>query len=66
MVKPLAVILKSAALSICEDGWCDAFVDVTKDGNAETVRNISTEQHVDIHIPQIQAGQETELVEDIN
>ena len=60
---PLAVILKSAALSICEDGWCDAFVDVTKDGNAETVRNISTEQHVDIHIPQIQAGQETELVE---
>ncbi len=60
---PLASILKSAALSICEADWCGAFVDVTKDGDVETVRNISTEQHVNTHIPQIQTSEEAELVE---
>ncbi len=59
---PLAVILNSAALSICESDWDDAFVYITKDGDANTVRNISLEQHVDVHIPQIQASEEPELV----
>ncbi len=59
----LAIILKSAALSIYESDWSDAFVSVTKDGELTTVRNISIEQHVDIHIPQIQTSEEPELVE---
>lgn len=60
---PLAVILKSAVLSIYESDWSDAFVYITKDGEADSVRNISTEQHVDIHIPQIQTSEETVIVE---
>lgn len=60
---PLAAILNVAALSIYEVGWSDAFVHITKDGEANTVRNISLEQHVDIHIPQIQTSGETELIE---
>lgn len=60
---PLAVILKSAALSIHESDWSDAFTFITKDGEKVTVRNISIEQHVDIHIPQIQTSEEPELVE---
>jgi len=60
---PLAVIMNSAALSICESDWRDAFVYITKDNDADTARNISTEQHVDIHIPKIQANEEPELVE---
>lgn len=60
---PLAVILNAAALSIYESDWSDAFVYVTKDSIPDTVRNISLEQHVDIHIPQIQESEEPELVE---
>ncbi len=60
---PLAVILHVAALSIYESDWSDAFVSITKDGDADTVRNISIEQHVDIHIPQIQASEAPELIE---
>ena len=60
---PLAVIMNSAALSIGESGWSDAFVYITKDSDVETARNISLEQHVDMHIPQIQASEEPELVE---
>lgn len=62
---PLAVILDSAALSIYESDcdWGNTFVDITKDDEVNTVRNISVEQHVDIHIPQIQVNDEPELVE---
>jgi len=60
---PLAVILNSTALSIYDPEWSHPFVNITKDGKVDTVRNISTEQHVDIHIPQIRAGEEPELVE---
>lgn len=60
---PLAVILNVAVLSIYGSDWSDAFVYITKDGDADTVRNISIEQHVDIHIPQIQANEAPELVE---
>lgn len=60
---PLAVILNSASLSIYEPDWGDAFVYITRDNDACDVRNISIEQHVDIHIPQIQVSGELELVE---
>jgi len=60
---PLAVILNAAALSIYESDWGNSFVYITKDGDADTVRNISIEQHVDIHIPQMQANKAPELVE---
>lgn len=59
---PLAAILNAAALSIYDSDWMDAFVSITKDGCTESVRNISTEQHVDLHIPQILADKEPELV----
>lgn len=49
----LAAILNSAALSIYEPEWDSAFIPIMKDGTIDTVRNISIEQHVDIHIPQI-------------
>lgn len=60
---PLAIILKTAALSIHESDWSAAFVYITKDGESDAVRNISVEQHVDIHIPQIQTSEETKLLE---
>lgn len=60
---PLALILNSAALSIYESEWDKAFVPIVKDGAADEVRNISAEQHVDIHIPQILPEEEPELVE---
>lgn len=60
---PLAFILNSAALSIYEPDWSDAFVYVTRDSDTYAVRNISIEHHVDIHIPQIRVGGEPELVE---
>ena len=59
---PLAIILKTAALSIHESDWSAAFVYITKDGESDAVRNISVEQHVDIHIPQIQTSEETKLL----
>lgn len=59
----LAAILNSAALSIYESEWENGFIPITKDGAADTVRNISTEQHVDLHIPQILKKEEPELVE---
>lgn len=60
---PLAAIFNSAALSIYESDWSEALICISKDSAAETVRNISTEQHVDIHIPQIQVSAEPELEE---
>ena len=60
---PLAIILKTAAPSIHESDWSAAFVYITKDGESDAVRNISVEQHVDIHIPQIQTSEETKLLE---
>lgn len=59
---PLAVILNSAALSIHEIEWKEAYVYITKDNSANTVRNISIEQHVEIHIPKIRE-ENPELVE---
>lgn len=50
---PLAVILHSAALSVYEDAWKDAFIHITRDGDITTVKNICAKQHVDLHIPQI-------------
>ncbi|MCI9296876.1 MAG: hypothetical protein HFI10_05480 [Lachnospiraceae bacterium] len=59
----LASILNSAGLSICENDWNAAFVHLRKDDDIKTVRNICTEEHVDIHIPQLQSEKESELVE---
>ncbi|MCD8362726.1 MAG: hypothetical protein LUC98_07170 [Lachnospiraceae bacterium] len=58
----LALIFDSAALSVHEIGWNDAFVDIIRDGAVNTVRNISTSQHVDLHIQRIRDGEETELI----
>lgn len=58
-----AVILNSAALSIYEEEWDNAFIPITKDGVQDTARNISVEKHVEIHIPQILAESDSELVE---
>lgn len=60
---PLAAILGSAAISLYEDDWKDEFIDITKDGDINTVRNICFKQHVDLHIPQIQLSEEPELIE---
>lgn len=60
---PLAAILGSAALSIYGDDWKNGFINITKDGDINTVRNICTKQHVDLHIPQIQLTEEPELIE---
>ncbi len=60
---PLAVILSSAALSIYDSDWKDAFINITKDGDINAVRNICIKQHVDLHIPQIQLCEEPDLVE---
>lgn len=60
---PLAVILGSAALSIYKSDWKDAFINITKDGDINTARNICIKQQVDLHIPQIQLQEEPELVE---
>lgn len=60
---PLAIILNSAALSIYEPDWNESFIQIMKDGDIDTARNICTKQHVDIHIPQIQSDQEPELIE---
>ncbi len=60
---PLAIIMNSAALSVYETDWKDAFIHITKDGNMNAVRNICIEQHVDLHIPQIQLDEEPILIE---
>lgn len=59
----LASILNSVGLSIYTTNWNTAFVDIMKDDNINTVRNICTERHVDIHIPQLQFDEEPELIE---
>lgn len=60
---PLAVILNSAVLSIYGSDWSDAFVCLAKDNDIVTARNISMEQHVEVHIPQILENKEPELAE---
>lgn len=60
---PLASILNSAGLSVSEPEWNAAFVHITKDGYEDTVRNISREEHVALHILQIQSLEEPELIE---
>lgn len=59
----LASILNSAGLSIYATKWNIEFVDILKDDNINVVRNICTERHVDIHIPQLQLDEEPELIE---
>lgn len=59
----LASILNSASLSIYATKWNTEFVDILKDDNINVVRNIWTERHVDIHIPQLQLDEEPELIE---
>lgn len=59
----LAAVLNSAGLSIYAAKWNTAFVDIMKDDSINTVRNICTERHVDIHIPQMQLDEEPELIE---
>ncbi len=58
----LASILNSACLSIYGKLWDDAYVHIAKDETDIVVRNISIEQHVEIHIPYMQF-EETELLE---
>ncbi len=58
----LASILNSAGLSIYGTLWDDAYVHITKDEENIVVRNISTEQHVEAHIPYMQS-EEMELLE---
>ncbi len=59
----LAHILNSAGLSIYETKWNMAFIHLMKDNDIKAVRNICTERHVDIHISQLQLGEEPELIE---
>ena len=59
----LASILNSAGLSIYGVVWDVPFVHLMRDDIDTSVRNICTERHVDIHIPQIQLDEEPELVE---
>lgn len=59
----LASILNSAGLSICENEWNAPYISLMKDDAIETVRNICTKEHVDIHIPQLQSEREPELIE---
>ena len=59
----LASILNSAGLSIYESEWNAAFIHLMKDEDIEIVRNICTNEHVDIHIPQLQSEGEPELIE---
>lgn len=59
----LASILNSVGLSIYATKWNTEFVDILKDDSINIVRNICTERHVDIHIPQLQLDEEPELIE---
>jgi hypothetical protein len=59
----LASMMNSAALSILETEWDMPFIHLMKDDNAGAVRNICTEEHVDVHIPKIQQEGKTELIE---
>ena len=51
----LASILNSAGLSLYETEWDAAFISLMKDDNVDKVRNIGREEHVDLHIPQLQS-----------
>lgn len=59
----LASILNSAGLSLYETERDAAFISLMKDDNVDKVRNIGREEHVDLHIPQLQSEEEPELVE---
>lgn len=59
----LAIILGSAGLSIGGEESGAAFIHITRDGDMDIARNICTEEHVEVHIPQLQQGEEPELVE---
>ena len=59
----LASILNSAGLSIYSAVWDVPFIHLRKDSLDTLARNICTEKHVDIHIPQIQLDEEPELIE---
>jgi hypothetical protein len=59
---PLAAICDAAVLSIYAPLWNETIVYIARDGDEMPVRNIGTEQHVHIHMPQLQ-HREPELVE---
>ncbi len=59
----LASVLDSAGLSIYEEKWNIAFVELKRDEDEVRVRNICKKEHVDQHIPQLQLDEEPELIE---
>lgn len=58
----LAFLLDSASLSIHTFDWNTPFVHFFKDDIPSEARNICCEEHVDMHIPQIQSEIEIELL----
>lgn len=58
----LASIINSAGLSNYGARWDIAFIRLLKDGTDTLVRNICTEKHVNIHIPQMRLAEEPELI----
>lgn len=59
----LAVIFRSAVLSLCEPVWNVPFLSVEKDGDPSSVKNICTEEHVALHVSKLQSEEEPELTE---
>lgn len=59
----LAFLLNSVSFSIYSVNWNVPFVDFFRDGQSIKIQNICTKEHVGIHIPQLQAEQERELVQ---
>lgn len=59
----LAFLLNSASFSIDNENWGRPFVRFLRDEEGVNARNICTEEHVDIHIPQLQGEEEIELLE---
>lgn len=59
----LAYLLNSASFSIYGAKWNTPFVDSLQDKQPIKIRNICRMEHVGIHMPQLQAEQEGELVQ---
>lgn len=59
----LAFLLNSASFSIDNENWGRPFVKFFRDEEGVNARNICTEEHVGIHIPQLQGEEEIELLE---
>ncbi len=58
----LAFLLDSASFSIENLDWDIPFIKILKDEDAIRVRNICAEEHVDLHILQLQSKDEIELL----